>query len=368
MERFLYIFRLNLGLVLIATSLFWASPWKELGVRGLASEAPSCADAMEALIREGREFAPRGKALQDKIPEYEAKMEELEELIFTPKNFGRDHYREHGQNPTLRELIEKIIVGHRTLVLQIQKLGDAHPQVKYFVDETVKSLRFTDKEKANIQEFIGQNRDLLDKRFNIGKATTEEEKEMRRALEGIWKNPYGDFGELKAAIHFQGVEAQNLHLRLHKIKAIGPQIEFHQNKIVDATTAAIEQLENASPEALARYRERFPAIFSGNRAEDLDAVKQWLESKEVDLITKGQNGRYYFIEVKNYDKPLDYETLMDGFKGKKSVMEQQIEMKEILEFLELDAFYSPAITLLKGVKPEAREALEGAGIMVVDYP
>lgn len=378
MKRLLYIVRLNLGILILSLGLVLRGHHgrnqdTKLDLapfgRGLASQGDlACADAMAAIIRDGQDFTPRGQALQDSISDYEQKMAEMEGLIFTPKSFAQDYYRQHGVAPTLKEIVEKIILGHQELVRKINDLKAGNPKVKYFVDETVKALNFSDKHKEKIQDFIRENKALLNKRINIGKARTAEEKELKQKLELIWKNPYGDFGELKAALHFQGVEAQNLHLRLYKVQAVGPQVEFHQNKIVEATTSAIESLENASDETMARFKERFPRVFADNRAEDLEAIKQWLESKEVDLITKSEQGRFYFIEVKNYQSLVNKDSLYEGHRGKKSVFEQQLEMKEILEFLELDSTYSPAITFLKGIDDEARQVLEEAGIMVIDYP
>lgn len=367
MERLLYNIRIYFSLVLLALSLSFNGPVPS-GARAPASAELGCADAMEALIREAREFEPRGRALKESIPDYEEKITEIENSLFTPKDFSRNYFREYNQNPTLKELLEKMILGHQQIIRSIEQLGEASDRVKYFVAETVRSLSFTEKEKTNYKNFLEEYRHLLNERINLVRPSSELDKEMIQRIELLWKNPYGDFGELLAGLHFQGVEALGLHLRAQKIKAIGPKVNFHQNKIVEATSKAFNNLDRAGPETLARWKERFPTIFSGNRAEDLEQVKQWLESKEVDLITRSEQGRFYIIEVKNYNKMVDLETVTGGYRGSKSIYDQQIEMKEILEFLELDGLYYPAITFLKGVSPKARQLLEEAGIMVVDYP
>ncbi len=320
---------------------------------------------MQALLAEGREYLPKGVSLKTKIPDYDKKMAAIDAKIFTVKNFALEYKEEHGQFPVLKEVLQKIIVGHQDIVRSVHRLRSEDDRVAYFVDETVKVLNFKDKEKERFQKFVQEHVSELNKRFN---PRDPDQRALRDELEAMWKNPYGDLGELKAALHFPGVDVLNLHLRAEKNSAVGPRISYHRNKVVAATKSAIERIEAASPEALQSWRNRFPSIFTEQRMEDLDSVKQWLQTKEVDLVTKAKDGRYYFQEVKNYNKVATVEVLHESYRGKKTVWEQQQEMKEIIEFLELEGTYTPAISFIQGIDEEATRALEQAGIMVIPYP
>jgi mRNA-degrading endonuclease RelE of RelBE toxin-antitoxin system len=324
-----------------------------------------CSQAMMALLAEGREYLPKGVSLKNKIVDYDKKIAAIDAQIFTVKNFALDYHKEHGEFPLLKEVIQKIIVGHQDLVRSVLRLRSSDERVAYFVDETVKVLNFKEKEKEKFQKFIQERATDLNKRFN---PRDPEQRLLREELENLWKNPYGDLGELKAALHFPGVDVLNLHLRMEKNNAVGPRISFHRNKVVAATQKAIEKIEGASPEALQSWQNRFPAIFTEQRMEDLKLVKQWLQTKEVDLVTKAKDGRYYFQEIKNYNKTATLEVLHESYRGKKTVWEQQQEMKQIIEFLELEDTYTPAISFLQGIDDEAKRALEQAGIMVIPYP
>lgn len=320
---------------------------------------------MLALLYEVRDYLPRGTSLKDKIPNYEAKIAAIEEKIFTIDEFASEYKRAHGSYPTIREVLQKILVGHQDIIRQVKKLRRSDPKVAYFVDETVSSMNFGPKEKEKFEKFIEEYADLLDTPFN---PKSKRLHEVRGLVAGLWKNPYGDLGELLAALHLQGVEVQNLHLRIEKNKAIGPRINPHRNKVVEATERAFERLEQATPEAIESWKHRFPMIFTEKRSVKMENVKNWLESKEVDLVTKGKEGKYYFVEVKNYTMTMTLDILQDSPYGGKTIWDQQMEMKEIIEFLELDTLYTPAITFIKGVDEEAARKLEQAGIMVIPYP
>jgi|GEM_PF-3324111 len=365
MNRFLYIIRINGGLIFgLFMAIVLSGPIsKNLSGRSLASVGElGCADALRAHLRETREYFERGTSLKSIVPNYDVEIEKIDNKLFTIKSFVRSFKALNGHYPKNIDVIKHIITGHQDLVGSILDLRRHGEDLAYFVDETVKSLNFKPKEKENILAFGRENPDLLDQVFDPNNSDT------MRKLNSLWKNPYGDYGELLAALHFPGVEAQNLHLRSFKISAIGPKVDFHQNNIVAATTRAFERIENSGPEELQRLKERFPRVFSDQRSDDLEAIKSWLENKEVDLITKGRNGnRFYFLEIKNYNKLTTYDVLMDGFRGKKSVFTQQQEMREILEFLELDGTYFAAISFLKGVDEQGKRALEQEGILVVPF-
>lgn len=264
-------------------------------------------------------------------------------------------------------MIQKLILGHQELQREIHKLREFDERVAYFVDETVGALNFSDKEKAKFQTFIEENTSILNKRFN---PRDPQQSQLREQLESLWKNPYGDLGEMKAALHFPGVEVLNLHLRMQNNNAIGPRVNFHRNQLVEATDRALQRIEEATPEALQSWKNRFPLIFTEGRTEnmtDLSKVKQWLQSKEIDLVTRAKEGKFYLLEVKNYTRLMDNEGLHSSYKGKKTVWEQQQEMKQIIEFLELDGSYTPAITFLNGIDEAATREFEQAGIMVIPF-
>ncbi|MCF8059033.1 MAG: hypothetical protein K9K67_07040 [Bacteriovoracaceae bacterium] len=365
MNGLLYIIRINGALVLgLAMAIILSGPFPSEGPkRSLASvNDEGCANALRAHLRQNRQYFQNGVPLKSVVPNYDQEIEKIDRQLFTVKSFVNSFQKRTGRYPTYREVLDKIIRGHQDLVRSILNLGSHGEDIAYFVDETVKSLNFTPKEKENILAFVRENPELL------GKVFEPQNSDLTRTLDGLWKNPYGDYGELLAALHFPGVEAQNLHLRSFKISAIGPKVDFHQNNIVAATTRAFERIENSGPEELQRLKERFPRVFSEQRADDLEAIKTWLESKEVDLITKGRNdNRFYFLEIKNYNKLTTHEVLVNGYRGSKSVFTQQQEMREILEFLELDGTYFAAISFLKGIDEEGRRALEQEGIIVVPF-
>lgn len=264
-------------------------------------------------------------------------------------------------------MIQKLILGHQELQREVHRLREFDERVAYFVDETVSALNFSEKEKAKFQTFIEENASLLNSRFN---PRDSGQSELRTQLESLWKNPYGHLGEMMAALHFPGVEVLNLHLRTQNNNAIGPRVNFHRNQLVEAIDRSFERIEESSPEALQSWKSRFPLIFTDGRMEnptDFSKVKQWLQSKEIDLVTKAKEGKFYLLEVKNYTQLMDQEGLHSSYKGKKTVWEQQIEMKQIIEFLELDGTYTPAITFLNGIDEAATREFEQAGIMVIPY-
>lgn len=365
MIKVLYYLRLNAALVL---ALVFSLPflWPKGELRAPASvervTGRSCITLMrESLERHGG-FTPRGPAIQERIPQFENRIRQIENSLFTPKSFARKFQEEKGRPPKVKEVIDFLQPGHDNLLRNIEALNEGIEQdreIKYYIEETLRALKWSDKEKQNIIDFKNENRSLLDQDFN------SNDTDLIQKLERLWKNPYGDYGELIVALRTPGVEVQNLLFRLKPDETISSSASRHKNVVKTALDEKFQELEGLSTSQINELKSRYPFVFSEQRSLELEDIRNWIESKEVDLVIDVEGRGHYFLEIKNYSKKMTSRKLQDSYGNNKSVLDQQKEMVEIIHFLGLERKYIPAIFFLKGIDADAKEVLEENGVLVI---
>lgn len=302
----------------------------------------------------------KGLTLSSKIPEFKSRIEAVENKMFTLKAFTNDFKKHNKRLPTIREAIQKIIIGHHEIIRELKDIPQDDLEIKYYVFQTIDSLEFGLREQENIVAFKNKHQGLLEKPLTL------KDEDLVNKLENLWKNPFGEYGKFIAAMNIPGVEAQNINLELNPKKGLSLKAHKHQLKISQAKMSRFEEIKNFSPDKWEDMTKRFPSIFSDERKNDIKAVISWLKNKEIDLIIKIGENKYLMLEVPNTNQIFTLEELERNINGNKSIIKQQLETKEIIDFLNLKDTYTPAISFLKGIENDAAEKLRAEGITVLD--
>jgi predicted nucleotidyltransferase len=114
--------------------------------------------------------------------------------------------------------------------------------------------------------------------------------------------------------------------------------------------------------------ERWTRFFSdpANRNAYLKEVRQFIESKEADLILDEGGGRYSWVEVKNNHVPLNSEGFRNGSFGKSAEM-QLNENLQVLDYLGLRDRVRMKV-LVNGMEPALEQELKTKGVEVLQAP
>ncbi len=322
----------------------------------------SCVSLMRESLERHGDFTPRGASLSERIPNFEERIRSIENAIFTPKSFANQYKEQKGRFPKVKEIIDHFLPGHQKLLDRISALNDAvatDGEIKYYIEETLRALKWSDKEKQNLLDFKSENASLLEREFD------PSDSQLRQMMERLWKNPYGDYGELIVALRTPGVEVQNLVFRIFENESVSPNALRHKNTLKSALDQKFQELAGMSSAQLRETKSRYPVVFNDQRSQEIEDIRQWIESKEVDLVINVEGRGHYFMEVKNYSKKMTTQRLQDSHGNGKSVLDQQKEMVEIIHFLGLERKYIPAIYFLKGIDAQAKEVLEENGVLVI---
>lgn len=321
-----------------------------------------CSALARELLIDQEVFASDAIALRERIPNFDQRMALVESKLFTPKSFANEFKQEHGRYPTVKKTVDHLVKEHKALIAAVKALGegleDDH-ELQHYIVQTVELLERSDREVSNINEFFTEYAHLSSAVFD------PKNGEIMQKMSWLWKNPFGAYGELSTAMRFPGVEAMGLSFRMDADKVMSNREVFHRDLIRKAVEDKVSLMEGYSNKQLAKLKKQYPHVLNFSTGREFNRLRSWFFSKEIDLIVRRGDGVYYLMEVKNYSRKLTAEKIANDPHGGKSILDQQKELIEMIDFLEIGDQYSPAIHFLKGVDEEAETLLKEAGIKLI---
>jgi hypothetical protein len=335
-------------------------------IRIPASSADSaCTESVRALIPVNPIKSGLIKTGQNslgmKIPNFSKFRSDMIEIRPSLDKFP-DKYRSlnQGTEPTFKEAIEYFIESNNKLAVHIRSAKGHNSELDHYLEYSAANIDLTDTKINSARTYLTdrQNRRRLSENFNI------KDSVQRTFFDSLgWTNYKGHLGELDVLLRLENLQAQSMYLT--RAQLLNPKAQAVSNILA---TALEKKLRRITVSDIPSLKRKFPKVFKSKPGESNQIVLEkgimFLETKELDLIIK-KNNKYSVVEVKNYKRPIDHNDVKISSGSKKTILDQQLETIQTLEFLGLEDLFFPTVAFLRGVRPQAKSILEEEGISVL---
>ena len=292
-----------------------------------------------------------------RTPGFENKIKSIFSYVPSVKKFVREYESLNNRLPKNSEILNYLIESNKKVISELGTLKTAKADTNQVLKRIQKGISYNEKQLSKINQFKENESAFLSRTYN---PQTKDDKNKFRSLK---KEFYGTLGEVDIFMKLEGTHGVGIYFRDH-LEELSPKEAQHNRALFQAVDQAENRLRNISEDVFENMKQRYPLIFDRegqNIEEKVERVISWMRSKEIDIVAN-INNENYLVEVKNYVSVIDKNTLTRSHGGK-SILTQQKELIELIQFLDLD--YKPMIVFRRGVTSEASEILQNLGFEVL---
>ncbi|WP_127716162.1 hypothetical protein [Halobacteriovorax sp. HLS] len=301
------------------------------------------------------------RSLGTKIPSFDTFRSDMLNKRPSIDNFVKKYRADNnGQAPKLAQALVFFRDAHLDLTSHIRSAKGINDELDEYLEMSASHIELGPSKAAKLDGYIADDEfaSLRNEAFDISDSN------QRQLFDSLgWTNYKGHLGELDVLLRLEDLQAQSVYLT--KTELLNPKSQ----EVNDLLSSALEQkLAALDISQIPDLKVKFPKVFkdSGDLSDEeiLSKAKTFLETKEFDLIVK-KHGRYSIVEVKNYKHPISMSDMRVDAGNKKTILDQQLETVQIIQFLGLDQKVFPSVAFLRGVKADAKAKLESHGISVL---
>ena len=301
----------------------------------------------------------------DVYTDYEKIIRELEARSPSVRRFASKYKDQNGRYPYNSEVLDYLESARNDIISVAMLLKRKNEKTDFYVDKFIETVNFTSSRLKSLVEFREKNANYLEKVYH-----PKDRSELMSKMKS-YKHPiFGDLGELDMVFRMKGVKWQSFFLG-SKVKKENEFIAYYRKLFRSAKAKFLKRWNESSEvvqlDVLSRYEYITKAVEnkSNPKLNEIEKVLEWISSKEIDLIIEEDGRRILLVEVKNYLNVLTEEDLLSVAGVKKSIFAQQMEIKEILNILDLESHFRLGIVFRRGITHTARKLLEENGISVL---
>ncbi|CBW26561.1 hypothetical exported protein [Halobacteriovorax marinus SJ] len=355
----------NLSFILLV--LLFSCTHTSNSTRKIASEGDlrDCRDVVQGFIRgnpiKSGPILTGANSMGMKIPDFENFRSSMLNKRPSIENFTKK-YKEQNQNrlPSNLEVINFYEQASADLVAHIRSAKGINERLDLYLELSAAEIELSPSKLEKIREF----KTLAEFRDDLAKEYDPRNSDSKQFLEALgWTNYKGHLGELDVLLRLENLQAQGVYLTEREL--LDPLAQEVNTILSNAFTTKMALVNENN---VATYIEKYPNIFKNVEGltpeQAIAKAKNFLETKEFDLVIK-KNNKFSFVEVKNYKEPISTREARVGAGHKKTILDQQLETLEIIQFLGLEDSFYPTVAFLRGVTPEAREVFESRGVSVL---
>ena len=308
----------------------------------------------------------QSESLAKLVPEYTTRMLEIEKLVPDPLKYVKYYVGEYDRVPTNQEVIDYLLTANRMAIDRLKSFKGINRNIDHYVDIAIDFSVFSQRQIDRMVDYAENHEALMHQRFRINHRKNKKIADSSFII-SFQTRMQGAVGEFDVVMRLNGVRGQGIHFKFvpnetHKSSRILSKLLEKRVKKV------FTELETLDDKELSKVFDNFPHIFRVSEGQSTSEIitrgREWIESKEIDVITK-KDERYVVWEVKNYNDLVTMGTLEKGSNSRKSILDQQLELREILEFLGMNELFSQGIIFRRGVDLKAAKLLTDLGINVV---